>query len=489
MSKTSKFLPLLLGIVAAIGMIFGMRLQKSLEYDGIVSRVDKAPEQSIVEALQHIRSKYYGDILYEDFTNAVLADMIEELDPYSHYFPKARDEDYNRYVNGLYEGIGIEYMSYNDSLFVSTIIPNGPASQTDISRGDVLLMIDSIDIQQQSIDIDSIGRLSRRNVGDQISLTVWHRLSNEIESYSLSVTSVSLPLVKSFLVEEHSDIAYIQIKRFYKGVFRDFMDELDGYHMDSIKVEHLIIDLRGNLGGVVDETIKLLNQFFTEKEVVLLSTEDNAQQVQDYNSNGRTFVDLGRVVVLIDERSASASEIMAAVLQDHDRAVIMGTNSYGKGVIQQNYNLSNDGSINLTIGAYRLPSGRYISQKSNSDSTYFSLKNQRKLPQGRGVTPDVLFSMCEDDKTHANQIQRTYIAEQLWNMDALYKYLGEAANEKGGGAIDSCEYQRNLEATWGMLDFSMHSRSMINSKYMDAQVKKAYELLLSDSYDAILKGL
>ncbi len=154
MSKTSKYLPLLLGIVAAIGMIFGMRLQKSLEYDGVIRKVEEAPEQSIVEALQHIKSKYYGEVLYEEFTDAVLADIVEELDPYSHYFPKSKDEDYNRYVNGLYEGIGIEYVSYNDSLFVSTIIPNGPASQTDIRRGDVLLMLEANLVTQSGKVVD-----------------------------------------------------------------------------------------------------------------------------------------------------------------------------------------------------------------------------------------------------------------------------------------------------------------------------------------------
>jgi len=488
MSKTTKFLPLLLGIVAAIGMVFGMRLQKSLEYDGVLTRVDEAPEQSIVEALQHIKSKFYGDVSYPEFTDAVLSQMVTELDPYSHYFPKAKDDDYNRYVNGLYEGIGIEYMSYNDSLFVSTIIPGGPASETQISRGDVLLMIDSIDIQQKEITLDSITKLSNRNYGDDISLTVWHRESDETQTYPLTVSSVSLPLVKSFVLEDNSDVAYIRIKRFYKGVFRDFMDEIDGYHMDSVDVKHLIVDLRGNLGGVVDETIKLLNQFFTEKEVVLLSTVDNAQQKQDYNSNGRTFMDLGRVVVLIDERSASASEIMAAVLQDHDRAIVIGSNSYGKGVIQQNYNLSNDGSINLTIGAYRLPSGRFINQETEGDSTYFSLKNKRALPKGKGVTPDVFLPICEDYNTYANEIQRTYIAEQLWNRNALYAFLDDPEEQFITIPIDSCEEQRFLAEKWEMLDFSMISGSKIKSRYLDPQLLKAYELIVSDEYETILKG-
>ena len=488
MSKTSKYLPLLLGIMAAIGMIFGMRLQKSLEYDGIISRVEETPEQSIVEALNHIKSKYYGEVSYETFTDAILKDMVDELDPYSHYFPKSKDEDYNQYVNGLYEGIGIEYMAFDDSLFVSTIIPGGPASQTDIERGDVLLLIDGVDIQQKSIDIDSMERLSHRSIGEEIQLTIYHQASDEVKTHSLAISKVSLPLVKSFLIEDNTEVAYIKIQRFYRGVFRDFMDAIDGYHMDSIPVKHLIIDLRGNIGGVVDETIKLLNQFFTEKEIILLSTVDNAQQSQVYNSNGRTFMDLGRLVVLIDERSASASEIMAAVLQDHDRAIIIGENSYGKGVIQQNYDLSNHGSINLTIGAYKLPSGRFISQGAKSDSIYYTLKNKRELRAGRGVTPDVYLASCEDDTLQKNEIQRTYIANRLWDNNALYAYLDDAVYGIAELSIDTCQQNKQMEEKWEMLDFSMHSGSRIDRKYLDAQLQKAYELLISDRYDNILKG-
>lgn len=488
MSSTTKYLPLVLGIVAAVGMLFGMRLERTLEYDGILNKADVAQEQSIVEALQHIKSKYYGDLSYPDFTNKVLSHMIDELDPYSHYFPQSKDADYNRYVNGLYEGIGLEYFGYQDSLYIVSIIPDGPVAATDIQRGDVLLAIDSIDLVNGLVTLDSLRNLNRRAAGTAIQLTVWHRQTQSISVYDLIVGDVSLPLVKSFIIEGPTNVAYIRIERFYKGVFRDFMDELDRYHMDSIAVRDLIIDLRGNLGGVVDETIKLLNQFFAEKEVVLLSTEDNKMRSQIYNSNGRIFMDMGRIVILIDERSASASEIMAAVLQDHDRAVILGSNSFGKGVIQQNYHLSNEGSINLTIGAYRLPSGRLIGRDLREDTSYYTLKNNRLIPQGIGVTPDIVVTTCSNAHSTNLDIPGIYVAERLWEPGALQAYLSIQYPHVLPAISDTCTRWELQEKNWELLDFVANSGAKIEDKHLDGVILRALGIIRSDDYEAILEG-
>ncbi len=484
MNKVTKFLPLILGVVAGVGVILGMRLQQTLGTDSMVEVIKPTPETSIKEALNHIKSKFYGDLDYIKFSDKVLSDMVEELDDYSHYFPAAKDADYNRYIKGLYEGIGIEYAAFQDTVYITSVIPDSPADQYSIERGDVLLRIDDIDIYD--INLDSVRFLISQDVGDSIDISIYHHQDDKIGVYRIVVDNVSVPLVKSYVFGNKPDVAYIRISRFYKGVFRDFMDELDHFQRDSIDIKDLIIDLRGNLGGVVDETIKLLNQFFKDKDLTLLSTINNVDDTQIYKSNGRNFLDIDRIVVVIDERSASASEILAAVLQDYDRAVIMGANSFGKGVIQQNYSLSNNGSLNLTVGAYILPSGRKIN-KVLTDTLFYTLRNRRLLKDGKGVNPDRMVERCSKSQfQHRRKALNKLVENKLWSQQSLLEYIDKQSWDES--SQDSCSRAKWSDLRWNMMDIILAGRSEIYPKDLDLVLQAAYEVIVSDEYETLLEN-
>jgi|GEM_PF-2572062 len=493
MSKLQKYLPLLLSVVAVIGMVIGMRLQSSLEADGYIKKVDIQSDRSIDEALQHIKSKYYGELHNDDLTNEVIDHMVDQLDGYSHYFKPSNDTLYNKYIKGLYNGVGIEYAVLDGKFYISSVVNKSPAYEAELQAGDRLLSIEGISLEGKDINRDSVMSLSDLMAGDTLNLEISTWPDNTIRDLAIPVSDIELSLVHDYIITAKKEISYVKIDRFYDGVFKEFMDALDYHAHDSSDVSHLIIDLRDNPGGVVDETIKILNQLITEKEKVLLKTIDKRGRSKVFKSNGRGFLEIEKIVIIINEKSASASEILAAVLQDYDRAVVIGTNSYGKGVIQQNYQLSNQGSVNLTVGEYVLPSGRRIDKTYPSDTSYFSVNSNRELTiDGAGVTPDVRMEGC-DLAFKRSSIAEGLIQYNLWSQEQLELFAGEdralmLANVYNVLPLDSCQNNASDHLDWYLHTERYKEGSRVPALKADYQIKKAVELILGDEYDRILQS-
>ena len=485
-SSHNKYLPLLIGVAVAVGMLFGMRLQESLIYDGVIERSQNRPEESIGEAIDHIKSKYYGEVDYQDLTDKILSTTIEELDPYSHYFSSENDDDYSRYVQGLYEGVGMEYTLFQDSFFITAVVPESPVDRAGVKKGDIILEIDDHVISNQNLTLDSVRSLCLKNQGDSIQLNILHHKTGEEKVYNLIASNISLPLTKSFLISDHEEVVYIQVKRFYNGVFRDFMGQIDRYISDSIPVSDIVLDLRGNMGGVVDETVKIVNQFVEEKNIKLLATSNKVEREKVYKSNGRQYYNLNRLCILIDDRSASASEILAASIQDLDKGVIIGEPSYGKGVIQQNYQLSNKGSINLTIGEYILPSGRRIGKEVNKDTSYYT-RLGRLIKEGHGVQPDLNVLDCsKKNNPYLNKMRTDILTQKLWEKDELLAFAIDA--QANPNSKDSCDIFNMKSDYWSTISTNLKSGDKIDSRICDQTILTALEILKNDDYSKILSN-
>ena len=492
MSKLQKYLPLLLSIFVLLGVIFGMRLQTTLENKGYFIKSTKDNERSIDEAIQHIRSKYYGEIDYKDFTDQVLINIVDQLDDYSHYFEASSDTLYHHYIKGLYNGVGIEFAEFKDSFYISAVVTDSPADQAGIRPGDRIIKIEDVIVDDQGISRDSILSLSDLAEGDTLDITVSHATSSQEISLAVEVSNIDLTLLHDYIIYGDVEVSYIKIDRFYDGVFKDFMDALDRQKHDSSTVSNLIIDLRNNPGGVVEETVKILNQLVNEKDKLLLTTVNSQDRKKTYTSNGRGFLNIERIVVIINNRSASASEILAAALQDYDKAVIVGDNSYGKGVIQQNYQFSNEGSMNLTVGAYILPSGRMITRNETSDSTFYTIKNKREiLITGPGVTPDLKIDKCPLEFRRSS-MTRFFINEQVWSHQEFESFspddknlaLAKVYNLTTG---DTCHLSAASHFNWYLYTEWAPMGSRVGPEYLDLEIKQAADIILSDQYYQILE--
>jgi len=484
-NPNSKFiLPFAFAVVSIISLVMGMRLEESLVRDGIKSESAHDDMSAIYEATEHIRSKYYGDTLANDFTDEVIQEMVDELDPYSHYFSSDQDARYNRYMDGIYSGIGVEFVAYEDTIYIYEVVAGSPASDAGISRGDRLLSTNEVSFTDGYALTDSLSTMIQTS--DSLDMTLLS-IDKQIKKITVVPSNIDIPLVKAYAIPYQDEvITYVSIQRFYKNVYKDFMTELEShYDNENRKISHLIIDVRDNPGGVVEETMKILNQFFTEKDLNLLSTQSRNSKSQSYKSNGRTFFDVDRVAVLCNENSASASEIVAGVLQDHDKALIIGTHTYGKGLIQQNYDLSNDGSINLSIGEYILPSGRHIYK--SKDSTYLSIENERPLPVStKGIAADVYVPFCKLDSDIYDDYKKKIVQLDAWSITGLRNL--HTANPNQQNLQDSCGLIISQKLLWKSMTKATSIADSVSYSDVDFSMKTAIKAITSDNYDMILSG-
>lgn len=427
-------------------MLVGIQFANSNEGSNYLIKKDRAHDsEAIIEALGHISEKYYGEVDSSQFVESVLKTMVSNLDTYSHYWDNKHSNFYNQYLNGSYFGRGIELFKKDSSFFITTVIEGGPAEKALLLRGDQIVEINNL--PTVSLSIDSIQAILA--VNKDVSIKVFRKADESTHQVNLHYEDVKLPLVRSFKIE-NTDIIYLSIERFTKDVFINVMDELDAYKKRGITLKDLIIDVRNNPGGLIEETVKLLNQFISERDVLLLSTKNNKGKLQEYKSNGRNFFDAGRIVVLINEKSASASEILAGSLQDLDRAVILGQNSFGKGLIQQSYQLTNGGSLSLTVGEYLLPSGRSISRVMDTTQVYRSLMYQRVLTAKQAVSPDIYVHRTCQDSLNVNLyndymhflIDHDYIFRRRIEISEFHNIYQEYSQtkthlDKGAGACEA----------------------------------------------------
>lgn len=482
-----NYLPILMSVVAIAGMFFGMRLQSSLENERfLIKTVPDHDDRVIYEALEHINEKYYGEFSMDHFTDEVVGSMIEELDDYSYYWDQKHSGYYSQYLNGSYAGRGFELYDYDNSFYITKVINNSPASRVGLERGDMIKEIFSNSLSE--ISLDSVQRIMASP--DTLSIEVYRKSNDSLFDITLAYADVYLPVVSSYKITG-TDAIYLRIERFTNDVFAEAMEELDFYKRAGISFKDLIIDVRDNPGGLLDETVKLINQFVRESNVVLVSTINNAKRTQEYKSNGRNFLDIDRIVVLINNNSASASEILAGSLQDLDRAVIIGQHSFGKGMIQQNFKLSNGGSISLTVGEYLLPTGRSISKVKDTTAVFMTLFENRKINTDYGVSPDVVTdTLCdiEVSRTDRDQYLRWLIDEEiLFNPIISIDGSIEAYAQLMGNSDTNCG-EVNRSKFYNFADqLLLNQRDSIVAFHMDVEVQKAINILQSGEYDKILK--
>lgn len=481
-------LPLIMGVISLISMVVGMRLQESLTTDGFIKESHKSNHKAIFEASEHIRSKFYGSLSDSAYTDAIIYEMIDQLDPYSHYFPEAQNRAYDTYIKGVDRGIGIDLVSHNDTAYIYDVINNSSAELSNIEAGEILISLNNLSINEENIDTVSI--ITNGDIGKIVTAKIFNANTQKYRTLDLKIEELTIPLIEDYILqseENQKSVSYVRIKRFYSNVFRDFMEVMEK-HKNALgqDVNELIIDLRDNPGGVVEETVKILNQLFQEKDLPILTTQSKVNKAHEYVSNGRSFLKIERVVILCNKNSASASEILAGSLQDHDKVVLIGEATYGKGLIQQNYDLSNNASINLSIGEYLLPTGRSIYQPNQTDSSFVSLNNQRRLFTQKGVGVDIDMASCQPSKEYPILLRSIIVGNKLWNTSSSDEYKSiwlEALKEKE--LDDDCEQETYEYLKWLHAKRQANDGDLLSEDLVDPQMKRALNVILTNEYDRI----
>lgn len=368
------------------------------------------PKEKMAAALKAIQENYVDSMGDEKMTDAAIAGMVRELDPHSRYFSREESQQMQEAMSGSFTGIGIQYIVQHDSVYVTQVIPEGPADKKGLLAGDRIVAINGTSVAERHFSNYEVMKQLRGEKGTVVSLLVWRKAT--AAPFTAEVTRGAIPdksVKAAYMVNDKT--GYIALRIFNRTTRAEMDKALT--QLKSEGMQSLILDLQGNGGGYVEAAIGVADEFLKKDQLVFYSVGNDHGKDYYYTSGLGQFM-TGKLVVLIDQNTASASEILSGALQDWDRAVLVGRRSFGKGLMQKPVSLPDGSVLELTGARYYTPSGRSIqkpyhgAQYNDNVATrlasgeltnggvfhfadslkYTTLVNKRTVYGGGGIMPD-----------------------------------------------------------------------------------------------------
>ena len=410
-NNTTKavFLPVLLSVAVVVGILIGLYLptDRNLnQHPNIRSRNDK-----LNMILNLVESNYVDSVNRNDLLESAIPAILKKLDPHSVYIPAKDLARANEPLQGNFEGIGISFNMLTDTILVISTIPGGPSEKIGLLPGDKILFVNDSIVAGKQVSDEKVMSMLKGKRGTVVKVKILRAGVKELLEFNITRDKIPIYSVDiSYMVND--DIGYIRINNFAMTTFDEFMKGLR--ELREKGMTKLILDLRGNSGGIMEAAIQIANQFLKEGQLIVY-TKGRTQPRTEARSTGKGEFETGDLVVLIDEWSASASEILAGAIQDNDRGTIIGRRSFGKGLVQEPVPFPDGSGMRLTIARYYTPTGRSIQKPYNngfdeyyedlntrfthgefevSDSIHFSDSLKFLTPGGRtvygggGIMPD-----------------------------------------------------------------------------------------------------
>jgi carboxyl-terminal processing protease len=359
-TRQNLYIALTYSLTLIGGMFLGYKFLREQGYTvekNIVYADDNA--EKVDEILTIINRNYVDDVNTERLLKMPIDSMLHQLDPHSVYLPPAKAFEQAEVLQGQFEGIGIEYYVLNDSLLVTNVIKHGPAFDAGLKIGDRILKVDNFAVSGRSLPrAKMIGRIKGKR-GTPVSLTILHSNASRPEVLTVKRGKVQVSSIDAAYLL-NNETAYVRISKFGANTDQDFVESVR--KLKEQGMTKLILDLRDNGGGYLTAATGLASQLLPENELIVY-TEGKHEPRTDYIATGGGEFESGKLAVLINEHTASASEILAGAVQDLDRGIIIGRRSFGKGLVQEQFPFGDGSALNLTIARYYTPLGRSI-QKS-----------------------------------------------------------------------------------------------------------------------------
>lgn len=384
------WMPVLFAMVLVLGMFAGIRIQQispaADQSDRTIQHsLSSAEYGKLEELIRYIDAKYVDPVDRQELIDEAIQAVLVQLDPHSSYISAAQMREVSEQLEGNFEGIGVEFLMLDDTIVVIAALSGGPSESAGILAGDKIVEIeDSLVVGKKLSTTDIVEKL-RGPKGTDVRIGVLRKGVNE--PLQVQITRDKIPvhsLDAAYMINETT--GYIKLNRFSATTYEEFMQALEQL-VEREGMLHLVIDLRQNPGGYLPETTRILSQLFREKQQLLVYTEGRSSSRSDYESTGRPFFNVGDIAVLVDEGSASASEILAGAIQDHDRGVVVGRRTFGKGLVQEQFSLRDGSALRLTVARYYTPSGRLI-QKPYNDRDAYELDIQSRYENGELLSAD-----------------------------------------------------------------------------------------------------
>lgn len=453
-----KWLPFVFGTMLATGIVIGIYLAPG----GMASSGNK----KIYELIRLIDQVYVDSVDARKLEEKAIREMLASLDPHSVYFTPDELKIANEQLDGNFEGIGVEFTILNDTVMVVAPIEGGPSKELGIMAGDRITHVNDTLIAGVGITSEQVFKKLRGPKGTRVQVTLYRPDVAGKLSYTITRNTIAVKSVDTwFLINDQT--GYIKVSRFALETANEFADALKELKATG-KLSSLIIDLRGNPGGYLAAVIEMADQLLDNRKLIVYTQGRNQPRI-DYKAEKTGIFEQGKLVVLIDEGSASASEILAGAIQDNDRGLVVGRRSFGKGLVQEPFELKDGSGLRLTVSRYYTPSGRCIQKpydkgteqyehelidrfdngelekentaRSTTDTIAYFTSKGRTVYAGGGIMPDLFVPI---DTVYRHPYISALFTQNLINrFAAQYADKNRAALKKYSSAA---EFERTFNA-------------------------------------------
>lgn len=438
-NKFNKWQPFVYALVLSFGLLLGIILKPANTVGNFLGGKNK-----FTELLGIINQSYVDSVEMSELEEQAINDLLKGLDPHSVYIAASDLKQANEQLEGNFEGIGVEFNIVNDTIMVVTALNGGPAMELGIMPGDRIIGVDSTNVAGVGITSEKVFKMLRGQGGTKVDVTIYRPSAKDNIKYTITRGTIPIFSVDAWRML-NKETGYIKISRFAENTHEEFLKAFADLKAEG--VQNLVIDLRSNPGGYLSAAIELVDELLEDHKLIVY-TQGRSKPRAEYSSERVGVFEQGKLVVLLDEGSASASEIVGGAVQDWDRGMVIGRRSFGKGLVQEPYELSDGSAIRLTVSRYYTPSGRCI-QKDYSDkekyehdlmdrfengelendgksaifdsTPYYTLRLKRTVYGGGGILPDFFVPI---DTGYYSNFLTMVVANALIGKFA-YEYLDQ----------------------------------------------------------------
>ena len=465
---TLTIICLLLGFLIGNAVSNKVNAQRFYFHNG---QLFQQPDSKIDQVLELIEAGYVDAINMDSITEEVTKEFIKRLDPHSSYIPKEDLDMVNSELSASFSGVGVQFSIQNDTVQVVAVISGGPCEGLGVLAGDKIVMVNDSNFTGKTITNERVMHALRGPKGTEVKIGVVRSGTDEVLQFNITRGDIPVHSVDAkFIIESKGEkIGFVRVSRFAENTYDEFISALASLRGQG--ANSYIIDLRENSGGYMDQAIKMANEFLSKGDMIVYS-EGRAYPRYEARATGSGRFQRDKFVVLIDNFSASASEIFAGAMQDNDRAMIIGRRSFGKGLVQQQIPFADGSAIRLTVARYYTPSGRCIQKPYKlgdqedyemdlldrfengeffsadsvhfSDSTVYMTKEGRQVMGGGGIMPDVFVGRDTTLYTPYFNI----VSNRAYTYQFAYQYTNRHRKELNQFADWQTLEKHLLKANW-----------------------------------------
>jgi carboxyl-terminal processing protease len=381
MKKENNLLPIYIFTSLAIGILLGRLLNFPTPSASVAENTHRSKLNRLID---FIESEYVDQINTDSIVDLTVNNILSKLDPHSVYLPPADQQEAAEYMKGDFVGIGVNFYMFRDTVAIIRPTENGPAEKAGLKPGDRILFAGSHKLFGKQFPTDSLFAKLKGQQGSQVELTVFRKSENKTFKVTLTRQVVPIKSVEAAVMLT-PNMGYLKINRFAESTYQEFKEAIT--KLVASGATGMVIDVRDNGGGYLEKAISIADEILADKELIVFTKNKKSKVEKSYASAGGIF-EKGKVYILINENSASASEILAGAVQDNDRGLVLGRRSFGKGLVQREMDFEDGSAVRLTVARYYTPSGRSIQKHYKKGIDDYNSEFEKRFESGELYTKD-----------------------------------------------------------------------------------------------------